>query len=120
MALMIDIVEPQDKILFVTGYVSNPLSVGDVLTKLEVYMPAKKRKQSPKCISETTVSVVITSIIVEGEPMEHITANKPAQIGLIGDIDNIVNLIEDHHWHESNGRYLLPRQETRFIMLSGD
>ena len=120
MGLIVDIVELQDDLLFITGYISQTVSVDDIFTTLAVYMPAKKRKQAPQRLSKEAVSLIVRSIIVEGEPLDSLAADHVAQFGLTGDTDVVLKLVQDHHWHESNGRYHLPRQETRFIELSGD
>lgn len=120
MGLIVDIVESQDDILFITGYISQTVSVNDTFTTLSVYMPAKKRKQAPKRLSKESVSLTVASIIVEGEPLDSIPAERVAQIGLVGNTDVVLKLVKEHHWHESNGRYHLPRKETQFIELSGD
>jgi hypothetical protein len=119
MELMLDIIEPQDGILFITGHVTKAGSIGDVLTKLSVFAPAKKRKQSPKRLSAIEVSLTIANIIVEGEPLDTIQADRTAQIGLTGDVEPVLILLKDHQWNERNGRYHLPRNETRMILLSG-
>ena len=120
MALIVDIVEPQDGIVFVTGYATTGMTVDDRLCWLRVFEPAKKRKQSPKKVAEIAVSLSIANMIVEGEPLETIAAEHAVQVGLSGDVAPLLNILQEHHWHHSNGRYHLPRKETRFIMLSGD
>lgn len=120
MGLIVDIVEPQGEILFITGYISQTLSVHDTFTNLSVYMPAKKQKHQPKRLSSKALSLTVASIIVEGEPHNSIPSDTLGQIGLTGDIDRVLQFVKDHHWHESNGRYHLPRKETRFIELSGE
>lgn len=119
MELMLDIIELQDGILFITGYVVKAGAIGDVFTKLSVFAPAKKRKKSPKLLPVTDVLLMIDNIIVEGEPLDSIKEDCIAQIGLTGDADSLLALLKDHQWHESNGRYHLPRNETRMILLSG-
>lgn len=119
MELMLDIVEPQDGIVFITGYVTDAGSIGDILTTLSIFSPAKKRKQSPKRLSAIDISLTIATIIVDGEPLDTIQADRTAQIGLTGDAIPMLALLNDHNWHERNGRYHLPRNETRMILLSG-
>ena len=118
MKLVVDVVEPQDGIVFITGYVNQSLAVGDLLQELAVYQPAKKQKQHPKKLSTHTVSLAIETILVEGEPLDAISANQSTQIGLVGDPAPLLQLLSEHQWHESNGRYFLPRKETRLITLS--
>lgn len=120
MDLVLDIVEPQEDILFVTGYVGKSLAVGDVLSALTVYQPPKKKKHNPKKLSAVNIALTVETILIEGEPQETVEGGRTAQIGLVGDADPIVTLISDHQWHHSNGRYFLPRKETRLITLSGE
>jgi len=120
MEIVLDIIEPRDGILFVTGSVVQAGAVGDILITLNVLQPAKKKKQAPKRLSSITVLLTVATIIIEGEPCDTIQADNMAQIGLTGDAEPLLALLKDHHWHESNGRYLLPRNETRMITLSGD
>lgn len=119
MDLVLDIVEIQDDIMFVTGYVAKALSVGDSLKALSVYQPAKKKKHNPKKLSSLKVDLKVETILVEGEPIEMISADNTAQVALTGNTDILLSLLKDHQWHESNGRYFLPRKETRLITLSG-
>lgn len=119
MELVLDIIEPRDGILFITGYVVQAGAVGDVLTILSVLQSAKKRKQPAQRLSTMSVSLTIASIIVAGEPLDTITGDTMAQIGLTGDADALLTLLKAHLWHERNGRYHLPRNETRMITLSG-
>lgn len=120
MTIVLDIVELQNDIVFVTGYVDQSLAVGDPLKSLIVFQPAKKRKQSPKRISSIDTALTVKTILIDGEPLDSITSNTTAQIGLVGNITALMDLVESHHWHERNGRYHLPRDETRLITLSGD
>lgn len=118
MDIVVDIVEAQDGILYVSGYVDKSLTVGDDLSYLRIYQPAKKKKQRPKKLSESSLLLTVETLIVDGETFDTISAGTLAQIGLIGDADPILRLIADHQWHESNGRYFLPRKETRLITLA--
>jgi hypothetical protein len=120
MEFVLDIVEPREDIIFITGYVTKAGVVGDELTTLSVFQPAKKKKQAPKRLSTTMISLIVANIIVEGEPLETIPDDGMAQIGLTGDAEPLLALLKDHQWHERNGRYHLPRNETRMITLSGD
>lgn len=120
MEIVVDIVEPQDGILFVTGYVSTALDVGDQFKALAVYVPAKKKKHNPKKLSSASIDLTIETILVLGEPLETVASGQSAQIGLSGDAEPLLQLMSEHHWHQSNGRYFLPRNETRLITLSGE
>ena len=119
MEVVLDIIEPREGIVFITGYVVQAGKVGDDLTTLNILQPAKKQKQAPKRLSSGDVSLTVANIIVKGEPYDSIDADHIAQIGLTGGAEPLLALLKDHHWHERNGRYLLPRNETRIITLSG-
>jgi len=119
MEFVLDIIEPRKGIVFITGYVVQVGTVGDVLTSLNVLQPAKKRKHPPQRLSTMDVSLTVATIIIDGEPLDTIQGDNMAQIGLTGDADALLALLKDHNWHERNGRYHLPRNETRMITLSG-
>ena len=119
MELVLDIIEAREGIVFVSGYVLQAGSLGDELTTLTVWQPANKAKQAPKCLSTIDLSLTLANIIVAGESLDSIQGDNTAQIGLTGDADALLALLKDHNWHESKGRYHLPRNETRMITLSG-
>jgi len=120
MDLILDIVEPQEGILFVAGSVGKALTVGDSFNTLAVYQSPKKKKHNPKKLSAIVVQLIVENILVEGEPLDTISAGTTAHVGLVGDAEPILKLMSDHDWHESNGRFFLPRKEIRLITLSGD
>ncbi len=119
MELVLDIIEPREGILFISGYVAQAGAVGDDFVALTVLQPAKKKKQAPKRLLSVDVSLSVANIIIDGEPYESVDADNTAQIGLTGDAEPLLALLKDHQWHERNGRYHLPRNETRMITLSG-
>jgi len=119
MEVVLDIIEPREGILFISGYVAQAGAVGDKFITLNVLQPAKKQKHAPKHLLSIDVLLSVANIIIDGEPHDTIQADSTAQIGLTGDVEPLLALLKDHHWHERNGRYLLPRNETRLITLSG-
>lgn len=120
MDFVIDIVEPKEGICFLTGYASKALNVGDIFTLLSLFEPAKKKKQAPKKLSTSPIELTVTTLLVAGEPLESLSSGTSAQVGVTGDTTPLLDLIQLHKWHMSNGRYLLPRNEIRILTLSGD
>ncbi|GEM_PF-1851175 len=120
MEIVVDIVESQEGILFVTGYVEKSITVGELFNVLTVYQLPKKKKQKPKKLSAMSIELTVETILVDGEPLEVINVGQTAQLGLTGDAEPILALMSEHQWHNSNGRYFLPRKETRLITLSGE
>lgn len=119
MDFVVDIVEAQDGIVFATGYVSAAIAKGYTFRAMTIYQPAKKKRQNPKKLSSQQIELTVHTILFEGEPLETLAAERTAQIGLTGDATPLMSLLEAHQWHQSNGRYFLPRKETRLISLSG-
>ena len=117
---VIDLVEPQKDITYVMGLSLQTLRVGDSFTHLCVYQPPAKRNQAPKLEQKLALAVTVISIVVQGEPLENLTAESSAQIGIEGDVTALISLLDAHKWHLKNGRYMLPHQESRIITVSGD
>ncbi len=97
----IDLIEVKKDLLFVTGLALSDIALQNSFTALYQY---GKNKKSKKQLA--SIELTIETIIVDGEPVDTLTASTPAMIALSGDFTTIETEAEALRWRKKSGRLI--------------
>lgn len=98
-AFAVTFVEERENACFVGGMALVELDPEDALTQVLAATSPKKIKQV------ASLDLVVTAIIVEGEPLERLTPNTSALLSVTGDWAVLLDRVRQSKWRRKGQRY---------------
>ncbi|MGB7339652.1 MAG: hypothetical protein WBC91_12230 [Phototrophicaceae bacterium] len=97
----IDIIEQNKDRLFITGLSLTEIALTDTFTVLLQYGSSQKSKKQI-----ASLELVVETIIMDGNPVDNISAQSTAMLILVGDGTLIEQQAHTLKWRKKNGRFI--------------